>query len=87
MEKRQNILLQLLLEALFVRGDIEAPDKMFAAEYADLLGDECPDWVLMIEGANREKSKVAAKEAAKWFCVWWLENNDPELLKGVRHED
>jgi len=86
MKYNQDLIIESLLSAMFVLQEIHQDHKIEAQALADQMGENAPDWLLLIAGANLEDPEAVAKEAAKWFVVWWLEENDPGLLKEVNHE-
>jgi len=86
MKYNQDAIVEGLLSAMFVLGEIDLVNTIEADCLADQMGENAPDWLLLIAGANLEDPEAVAKEAAKWFVVWWLEENDPGLLKEVNHE-
>ena len=82
-EKSSDIALVMqrqVLNAMFISDEVSPLLKWEADILARVLGEDCPDWLAML--ADGPESKENVEEAAKWFCVWWLENHAPHLLKG-----
>ena len=65
----------VLLSAIFIRQELRLEDAGHAHQLAEIMGENCPDWVVGIAGAS-----VFGKKLLRWvrdeFSAWCKELND-----------